>query len=48
VKVSVSDRESEANREGHLAVLADHSTVEGGEVKPKRPAGGKEKPGITF
>ena len=39
-----------------MAVLADSSTDgqmnltdrEGGEVKPKRPTVGKEKPGITF
>jgi hypothetical protein len=48
---------SERAREGHLAVLVDHSTDgqkevvsdrEGGEVKPKRPTEGKVKPGTTF
>jgi len=48
---------SEVTRDGHLAVLADHSSVvsvfnkeltEGGEVIPKRPTVAKEKPGITF
>jgi hypothetical protein len=36
---------SEATREGHGAVVAEHSTDEGGEVRPKRPTGGKAKPG---
>ena len=36
---------SEATREGQRAVVAEHSTAEGGEVKPKRPTGGKAKPG---
>jgi hypothetical protein len=36
---------SEATREGHRAVVAEHSTGEGGEVRPKRPTGGKAKPG---
>jgi RNA-directed DNA polymerase len=31
-----------------VAVLAEHSTEEGGEVKPKRPTGGKATPGIPF
>jgi len=44
---------SEATREGEAVVLADHSTEgrasgrEGGEARPKRPTGGKVKPGIT-
>ncbi len=37
----------EVIRDGHAAVLADHTTDEGGEARPKRPAGGKVKPGIT-
>ena len=42
-------RERGANRPGWAeAVLANHSTDEGGEVRPKRPAGGKVKPGMTF
>ncbi len=39
--------ESEGFREGHQAVLADHSTWEGGEPKSKGPTGGKERPGMT-
>jgi len=45
---------SEATRKGEAVVLADHSTEdrasgrEGGEVRPKRPTGGKVKPGITY
>lgn len=31
-----------------MAVVAAHSTYEGGEVKSKRPAGGKARPGITI
>jgi len=42
-------RERGANRPGWTeVVLAEHSTSEGGEVRPKRPAGGKAKPGMTF
>jgi hypothetical protein len=36
---------SEATREGHGAVVAKHSTGERGEVEPKRPTGGKARPG---
>jgi hypothetical protein len=36
---------SEATREGHRAVVAKHSTTERGEVRPKRPTGGKARPG---
>jgi hypothetical protein len=36
---------SEATRDGHGAVVAEHSTGERGEVRPKRPTGGKAKPG---
>ena len=36
---------SEATRDGHGAVVAEHSTDEGGEVRPKRPTGGKARPG---
>jgi hypothetical protein len=35
----------EATREGHGAVVAEHSTDERGEVRPKRPTGGKARPG---
>jgi hypothetical protein len=36
---------SEATRDGHEAVVAEHSTGERGEARPKRPTGGKAKPG---
>jgi len=36
---------SEATQEGHGAVVAKHSTGEGGEARPKRPTGGKARPG---
>jgi hypothetical protein len=36
---------SEATRDGHEAVVAEHSTGEGGEGRPKRPTGGKARPG---
>ena len=39
---------TEATRDGQMAVLVKHSTDEGGEVKPKRPTGGKATPGITW
>ena len=38
---------TERPRDGLSAVLADHSTEEGGEPRPTGPTGGKEKPGIT-
>ena len=47
-KVSASERESEASREGQVAVLAEHSTWEGGELRPKESTGGKAKPGRTL
>ena len=36
---------SEATRDGHGAVVAEHSTGERGEARPKRPTGGKARPG---
>jgi hypothetical protein len=36
---------SEGPREGQVAVVASHSTAEGGEVRPKRPTGGKATSG---
>jgi hypothetical protein len=36
---------SEATRDGHGAVVAEHSTRERGEVRLKRPTGGKARPG---
>ena len=35
-------------QEGRLAVAAERSTDETGEVRPKRPGGGKVKPGKTI
>jgi hypothetical protein len=40
-KVSGRRATSEAPRDGEVAVVAAHSTDEGGEVRPKRPTGGK-------
>ena len=39
---------SEATRDGHGAVVAEHSTEERGEVRPKRPTGGKATPGRAW
>src|SRR5262249_27157934 len=39
---------SEAPREGQVAVVASHSTAERGEVRPKRPTGGKVTSGRAF
>ena len=39
---------SEATREGSGAVGAKHSTGERGEVRPKRPTGGKARPGRAW
>ena len=39
---------SEATREGHGAVVAKHSTGERGEVRPKRPTGGKATSSRAF
>jgi hypothetical protein len=39
---------SEATQEGQRAVVAEHSTGEGGEPRPKEPTGGKATPGIPF
>jgi hypothetical protein len=38
---------TEGRREGGVAVVADHSTVEGGEPRPKGPTGGKERLEMT-
>jgi hypothetical protein len=43
--VSGNERQAKDPERGRVAVVADHSTVEGREVRPKRPTGGKEKPG---
>ena len=39
---------SEGPREGQVAVVASHSTAEGGEVRPKRPTGGKATSSRAF
>src|SRR5215471_3430677 len=39
---------SEGPREGQVAVVALHSTVGGGEVRPKRPTEGKATSGRVF
>ena len=39
---------SERLERGTVAVLAEHSTEEGGEPRPTGPTGGKATPGITF
>jgi hypothetical protein len=46
---AVSGRERQAKRpeRGRAAVLAKHSTEEGGEPRPTGPTGGKATPGIT-
>ena len=44
-KVSGMRATSEAPRDGEVAVVAVHSTGEGGEGRPKRPTGGKAPSG---
>jgi len=51
--IVVGERNSERPRDGHSAVLADHSTDgratigrKGGDVVPTRPTAGKVKPGM--
>src|SRR5215510_7278285 len=39
---------SEGPREGEVAVVASHITAERGEVRPKRPTGGKATSGRAF
>jgi hypothetical protein len=46
-KVLGSERQAKRPGTGSVAVLAEHSTWEGGEVWPKRPTGGKATPGLT-
>ena len=46
-KVSGSERQAKRPEMGMVAVLAAHSTCEGGELRPKGPTGGKATPGIT-
>jgi len=40
-KVSGNERQVKDPEMGRAAVVAAHSTAEGGEVRPKRPTGGK-------
>jgi len=47
-KVSGSERRAKRPETGREVVLAEHSTCEGGEPRPKGPTGGKATPGITF
>ena len=47
-KVSGSERRAKRLERGTVAVLAEHSTEEGGEPRPTGPTGGKATPGITF
>ena len=44
-KVSGSERQAKRPERGSVAVVAAHSTAEGGEVRPKRPTGGKATAG---
>src|SRR5437870_10441421 len=46
--VSGNERQAKDSERGRRAVVAAHSTGEGGEARPTGPTGGKEKPGITF
>jgi hypothetical protein len=47
-KVSGRERPAKCPERGRVAVLAEHSTEEGGELRPKGPTGGKATPGITL
>jgi hypothetical protein len=47
-KVSGSEREAKRPETGREVGVAEHSTCEGGEPRPKGPTGGKATPGITF
>ena len=47
-KVSGSERRAKRPEMGRMAVLAEHSTEEGGEPSPTGPTGGKAPPGITL
>jgi hypothetical protein len=44
-KVSGNERQVKDPETGRVAVVAAHSTGEGGEVRPKRPTGGKAPSG---
>jgi hypothetical protein len=47
-KVSGSERRAKRPEKGIVAVLAEHSTDAGGELRPTGPTGGKATPGITL
>jgi len=47
-KVSGSERQAKRPEMGSVAVLAEHSTGEGGALRPKGPTGGQATPGITW
>jgi hypothetical protein len=47
-QVSGRERQAKCPERGRVAVLAEHSTEEGGELRPKGPTGGKATPGITL
>jgi hypothetical protein len=47
-KGSGSERRAKRLERGTVAVLAEHSTEEGGEPSPTGPTGGKATPGITW
>ena len=47
-QVSGSERRAKRPEMGRVAVLAEHSTGEGGEPRPTGPTGGKATPGITL
>jgi len=47
-EVTGRERQAKWPEMGRVAVLADHSTGEGGEPRPTGPTGGKVKPGITL
>jgi hypothetical protein len=44
-RVSGNERQAKDSETGRVAVVAAHSTAEGGEVRPKRPTGGKAPSG---
>jgi hypothetical protein len=44
-KVPGSERQAKRPERDRMAVVASHSTEEGGEVRPKRPTGGKATSG---
>ena len=47
-KVLGRERQAKCPERGRGAVLAEHTTDEGGELRPKGPTGGKATPGITL